>query len=138
MCLLESVLTWDGERIACVAINHRLPDHPLCQHGRLGAACGIEYAAQAMAIHGALVSDQDAPPRPGMLISVRAVDLHVNRLDDIPHDLVVEAERISGDLGLLLYQFKVCGADRCLLEGRASVLLDRGTTVPTNASFLHD
>ena len=54
MCLLDEVVSWDEARIACRASSHRAPDHPLRTHGRLGAACGIESAAQAMAVLGAL------------------------------------------------------------------------------------
>ena len=56
MCLLDAVLSWDATRIRCRSASHRTPDNPLRAHGRLGAACGIEYAAQAMAVHGALVA----------------------------------------------------------------------------------
>ena len=54
MCLLDEVLEWDAQHIRCRSGTHRQPDHPLRSQGRLGAACGIEYAAQAMAVHGAL------------------------------------------------------------------------------------
>ena len=45
-----------GTRTTSAAAPPRtaLPDNPLRSHGRLGAASGIEYAAQAMALHGAL------------------------------------------------------------------------------------
>src|SRR2546429_2675949 len=56
MCLLDEVLSWDAARIRCRSATHRSADNPLRLHGRLGAACGIEYAAQAMAVHGALLS----------------------------------------------------------------------------------
>lgn len=123
MCLLDQVLAWDAQHIVCSANNHRNTDNPLRQFDRLGAACGIEYAAQAMAVHGALAAAQDEPPRPGMLVSVRAVQLHTARLDDIAAGLEVAAERISGDASMLLYQFRVLAAGRLLLDGRASVVL---------------
>lgn len=123
MCLLDQVLAWDAQRVVCSAISHRDADNPLRQFGRLGAACGIEYAAQAMAVHGALSAPRHAPPHPGMLVSVRAVQLHAARLDDIAADLTIEAGRIGGDASMLLYQFRVQAADRLLLGGRASVLL---------------
>ena len=55
MCLLDSVRSL-GQHV------DRLPeppataqaDHPLASDGRLDAICGIEYAAQAMAVHGGL------------------------------------------------------------------------------------
>jgi predicted hotdog family 3-hydroxylacyl-ACP dehydratase len=65
MCLLDAVTDWDAQRIRCMATSHRDVDNPLRAHDRLGAACGIEYAAQAMAAHGALLAAADDAPRAG-------------------------------------------------------------------------
>jgi predicted hotdog family 3-hydroxylacyl-ACP dehydratase len=124
MCLLDAVNDWDAQHIRCTASSHRHADNPLRAHDRLGAACGIEYAAQAMAAHGALLAAADNPPRAGYLASVRGVELHVARLDDIAADLDVEAERLSGDDNTILYGFRVSAAGRELLSGRATVVLD--------------
>jgi predicted hotdog family 3-hydroxylacyl-ACP dehydratase len=137
MCLLDRVLEWDDNRIRCAAASHRAGDNPLRAHGRLAAACGIEYAAQAMAVHGALCAAayarvgaagavvEGAPtPRMGMLTSVRGVDLQVARLDDIAADLVVQAERVSGDRNAIVYEFTLRADDRILVSGRATVILD--------------
>jgi predicted hotdog family 3-hydroxylacyl-ACP dehydratase len=124
MCLLDAVTDWDARHIRCIASSHRHPDNPLRAHDRLGAACGIEYAAQAMAAHGALLAAADSAPRVGYLASVRGVDLHVARLDDIADDLELEAERLSGDDNTILYGFRVSAAGRELLSGRAAVVLD--------------
>ena len=131
MCLLDRVLDWDDTTIRCNAISHRDRNHPLRAHGRLSAACGIEYAAQAMAVHGALVA-ANAPglaapaPRMGMLTSVRGVELHVTQLDDIDADLLIEARRVAGDLRAIAYEFTLRAGDRELLAGRATVILDVG------------
>lgn len=124
MCLLDAVADWDTQRIRCSATSHRDADNPLRTHDRLGAACGIEYAAQAMAAHGALLAAADDAPRAGYLASMRSVELHVARLDDIAADLEVEAERLSGDDNTILYGFRVSAAGRELLSGRAAVVLD--------------
>jgi predicted hotdog family 3-hydroxylacyl-ACP dehydratase len=124
MCLLDAVMDWSDAAIVCRATRHADPAHPLRAEGRLGAAAGIEYAAQAMAVHGALIAGDDAPPRQGYLTSVRSVALHVARLDDLPGALDVRAERLSGDGNHILYQFRLDHAGRCLLEGRAAVVLD--------------
>lgn len=124
MCLLDAVLEWSDAAIACRALSHADPANPLRAAGRLGAAAGIEYAAQAMAVHGALTAGTDAPPRQGYLASVRSVTLHVARLDDLSGALEVRAERLSGDGNHILYQFSLAHAGRCLLEGRAAVVLD--------------
>lgn len=124
MCLLDAVQEWSETAITCRAISHTLPNNPLRAADRLGAANGIEYAAQAMAIHGALLANSDDQPRQGYLTSVRSVQLHVTRLDDLPGELTVHAERLSGDTNNILYQFSASHTGRCLLEGRAAVVLD--------------
>ena len=124
MCLLDAVTAWSESQIHCRAISHRDPANPLRAAGRLGAANGIEYAAQAMAIHGALLANSGDRPRQGYLTSVRSVTLHVAQLDDLTGELNVQAERMSGDNNNILYQFSLSHAGRCLLEGRAAVVLD--------------
>ncbi len=56
MCLLERLEFWDGDSITCIATSHRDADNPLRRGGRLHAVAGVEYAAQAMALHGNLLS----------------------------------------------------------------------------------
>ena len=124
MCLLDAVVDWSETAISCSAVSHSDPANPLRADGRLGAANGIEYAAQAMAVHGALLAAADEPPRQGYLASVRGVQLHVARLDDLPGELSITAERLSGDGNHILYRFAVSHAGHCLLEGRAAVILD--------------
>jgi predicted hotdog family 3-hydroxylacyl-ACP dehydratase len=131
MCLLDTVTAWDGDRIECQASSHQAADNPLRAQGRLGAACGVEYAAQAMAVHGALMAegtadsfDADAVPRAGYLASIRSVTLHVDRLDTVAAPLLVSAERITGDNNTVLYNFAVKAGDTALLSGRAVVVLD--------------
>lgn len=124
MCLLDGIVQWDAQRIRCTASSHRAADNPLRAHGRLGAACGIEYAAQAMAAHGGLLAAAETPPRAGYLASVRSVELRVAHLDDIAGDLQVDAERLSGDDNTVLYGFSVSDGERVLLHGRAIVVLD--------------
>jgi len=125
MCLLDAVESWGPERIRCRAVSHRDPANPLRAGGRLGALTGIEYAAQAMAVHGALRAGGEAcaSSRPGMLGSARAVECLVSRLDDIADDLQVEAECLSADDRALLYAFTLSAGGRPLLRGRASVVL---------------
>lgn len=123
MCLLDAVQHWSPTEIVCQAHSHRRVDNPLRHAGRLGICAGIEYAAQAMAVHGALLAAEDAAPCVGFLTSVRDVRWLRGRLDDVASDLTVRAERLSGNAVSLLYQFSVQAADAVLLSGRASVLL---------------
>jgi predicted hotdog family 3-hydroxylacyl-ACP dehydratase len=125
MCLLDAVLDWGAGHVLCEADNHRRADHPLRQYGRLGAACGLEYAAQAMAVHAALTAPPLEPTqaRPGMLVSARGLTLHVSRLDDVEAPLQVRAERLGAGPDMLLYEFNVHAGGRLLVDGRASILL---------------
>src|SRR5688572_27124954 len=102
MCLLDQVLSHDDERIVCRAVSHRDAANPLREDGALHAVCGVEYAAQAMAIHGALCGGRDV--RPGVLAGIRDVYFAVERLDKEHEDLIVTATRLLGDRTRLLYE----------------------------------
>jgi predicted hotdog family 3-hydroxylacyl-ACP dehydratase len=91
--------------------------------------CGVEYAAQAMAVHGALLGTSRQRPRAGFLTSVRDVQAQVARLDTMDGTLLVEAERLSGNDNTLLYRFALTCGDRLLLSGRATVMLDAGGAI---------
>jgi predicted hotdog family 3-hydroxylacyl-ACP dehydratase len=125
MCLLDRVLSWDEQQVICTTGTHRADDNPLRAHGRLGAACAIEYAAQAIAIHGALLGTQSGveDSAVGLLASARQVELRVVRLDDLTADLRVSAQRLHSTSRGALYSF-VLHADTVLLaSGRASILI---------------
>ena len=141
MCLLDGVRAWDDQQIFCDATSHRSASNPLRAYGRLGASCGIEYAAQAMAVHGSLVaqahttSHAAAAPKAGYLVSVRGVTLHVQRLDDISAALVIHAERVMGDAGTIVYGFTIHAGSKLLLSGRAAVILEAPLASPAAASI---
>jgi predicted hotdog family 3-hydroxylacyl-ACP dehydratase len=123
MCLLDEVVSYNESSIACVAVNHTDIAHPLREEGVLRAVCGIEYAAQAMAVHGALMGAQGASP--GVLAAVRDVAMEVDRLDDISAKLTIVAHKLWGDETRLLYEFKITAEDRTIMRGRAAVVLTR-------------
>lgn len=132
MCLLDQVQAWDAANISCTAVSHRSADNPLRENQQLGIANGIEYAAQAMAVHGALTSpkDQSKPtPKVGYLVSVRGVNIHVTRLDDIEADLLVHATCIMANENNMLYAFTVSADGKVLLDGRAAVVLDAAALI---------
>ncbi len=122
MCLLHAVNDWDGNAICCSATSHCAPDNPLRNARGLPISAGIEYAAQAMAVHGALLAPLDRP-EVGFLTSVRNVQWSTPRLDDVGPEITVRATRLSGNEASLLYDFSVLCQERLLLHGRASVLL---------------
>lgn len=122
MCLLDEILEWDPRHIVCRSVTHRDASNPLRAQGRLAAVCGIEYAAQAMAVHGALLSG--AASRHGYLAGVRAVRLECARLDDLAGDLRVQGLCVSGDATSVLYEFSVGSGAITAVAGRAIVVLD--------------
>ena len=130
MCVLEGVLTWEADTIRCVTTTHHSPHNPMRVNNRLSAINGIEYAAQAMAVHGALVSRGSVTPRSGYLASVRDVMCFCRDLDEHAGELTVDARRLFGDGDHVLYEFKLQAGDTVLLSGRAAVVLDASATAP--------
>jgi len=124
MCLLDDVIEWDATTIRCVSRTHRASNNPMRVNGQLPAACGIEYAAQAMAVHGGLIGNVEEKPRLGYLASVRDVTCRRKRLDDIDGDLMVRAEQLMGDGSRVIYQVMLSVGEVEGVSGRATVVLD--------------
>lgn len=125
MCLLDRLVAWSADHIECRSASHHAADNPLRSASGLLAPCAIEYAAQAMALHGSLVAPPGDVPAPGYLASVRQVRLAVATLHDVPGELRVHANRLAGDTRQILYQFSVSDESaRVLAEGRATVVLN--------------
>ena len=123
MCLLDEVAAWDASAIRCLARSHRDPANPLRAGGELPALSGIEYAAQAMAVHGRLSAAVAEKPRTGYLASVSDLVCRVRRLDDLDAELVIEAEKLAGDEGRVLYRFALFSSSNEILQGKAAVVL---------------
>jgi len=135
MCLIDEVLEWDGERITCRSRAHRAADHPLRSGAGLGTATGIELAAQAMAVHGALLAGEHGAAAPaGRLASVRGVEILVDRLDTLTDDLIIACERLAGDERSALYQFTVAAGACPVIRGRATIALDPPRGAPPAVS----
>jgi predicted hotdog family 3-hydroxylacyl-ACP dehydratase len=126
MCLLHALHEWSDTHVLCSTMSHRAADNPLRSASGLLSCNAIEYAAQAMALHGAMTALAESPPRGGRLASVRGVKLHTPRLDTIDGPLFVHAERLAGDAGQAMYQFTLRDEQlQTLVQGRATVLLTR-------------
>lgn len=123
MCLLDRVVDWDDDRIHLVTASHRDRDNPLRSDAVLRAVHLCEYGAQAMAVHGGLLAQRaGAVAAPGLLVSLRAVKLHVERIDDLPGDLDVHADKLLDAGGSWQYAFHIEHAGQLLAEGRAAVV----------------
>ena len=125
MCLLETVEQWDQTSITCRAVSHNDATNPLRYDNQLEAICGLEYAAQAMAVHVGLLEEQGRKHKMavGYLGAVKNLTLRASRLDNVKGDLTIEATRLVGQAGSFIYTFRVSAGRRGLLDGRASIFL---------------
>lgn len=123
MCLLNEVSRWDETLIECRALSHCLLSNPLREGDQLPVHAGIEYAAQAMAIHGSLCADQQAEPRRGYLAVLSRVDWKVERLDQFDEALTVTAEKLMALADGSSYAFRLYCRQQLLIEGQAVVAL---------------
>lgn len=124
MCLWDEVLGWDEDTIRVRADGHRDPAHPLRSDGRLRAVHLCEYGAQAMAVHGGLRSrEAGGRARPGVLVALRGIALHVDRIDDLPGALEGEAHKLMQSETSQQYEFRITHAGILLAQGRAAVML---------------
>jgi predicted hotdog family 3-hydroxylacyl-ACP dehydratase len=124
MCLHDEVLQWDDAGLRLRSSGHRDPGHPLRSRGQLAAVHLCEYGAQAMAVHGGLLAHRSGGvAAPGLLVSLRQVELRCARIDTLPGDLITSAERLHGDASSWQYAFRVQHGDKLLASGRAAVML---------------
>jgi predicted hotdog family 3-hydroxylacyl-ACP dehydratase len=122
MVLLEDIVTWDADGIVCTTTSHRAEDNPLRRDGLLPAICGIEYGAQAIAVHAGLLGEGGA----GYLAGLRDIKMSVARLDDIGATLMVEARPRLRSGGGAIYLFELSCGVRTLLSGQATVVATGG------------
>ncbi len=137
MCLLERVIEYSASTIRCKTRSHLDPGNPLVRDGHLSSICAIEYAAQAMALHGALSGtahdnsgqptagkiSPPAPARHGFLASVRDTRCRIPYLERLESDLIVSATILLRDSAHAMYSFVVAADGRELVSGRATVVL---------------
>ena len=124
MCLLDAALSWDDDHIHCTATSHLDPSNPLRGPWGLHSICGLEYAAQAMALHGALTAGAQRRSRGGLLASARDIVLYRPQLHSCGPELAVHATRLLGEDSRVIYGFRVDDRDGAIIEGRAAVVLE--------------
>jgi predicted hotdog family 3-hydroxylacyl-ACP dehydratase len=130
MCLLDSIESWSEENINARAIIH-VDKNPLTIAGKLDSTAAIEYAAQAMAVHGALLGEvaaaQGTPQRKplmGFLASVRNIACHRPWLDELKQPMSITATRTAGTQSPVSYDFSVGAGEVLYVTGKATVVLN--------------
>ena len=119
MCLLDAVQRWDAMSIDCQAAAPG-PEHPLARGNDVPAVAAVEYAAQAAAVHGALLDDAGAP-QAGLLVKLADVELPVVTLAEAGGALSVHAELVSRGASACMYRFEVRGPAACVARGRLMI-----------------
>lgn len=123
MCLLESIHDWDRQQIRCLANSHRNKLNPLRRNGKLAVIAGVEYAAQAMAVHNSLRDGLLGEPQVGYIAVLTKVMWDVQWLDEIAAPLEVQADRLAGIEGGCSYLFNVKCGEKSLIRGEIMVAL---------------
>jgi predicted hotdog family 3-hydroxylacyl-ACP dehydratase len=119
MCLLDAVTQWDKTQLTCTSAAPG-PDHPLADGGRVPAVAACEYAAQATAVHGALIDSMQSP-RAGMLASLIDVRLHQASFPLDTGEVLVQASLRSRSADACLYSFEVSASGVALADGQLMV-----------------
>ena len=123
MCLLDRVLDWGEDSINCSSRSHQHPDNPLRRGGQLSSVHLVEYAAQSAAVHGALLARKHGHSLPpGYLAALRGVQLEVERIDDLPGDLIVFGSRLMIARPALVYEFSASNGGRQIARGRLTIV----------------
>jgi len=126
MRLLDRVASWDESSIRCHTKTHHDSENPLRRGACLDAVAGIEYAAQAMGVHAGLLNGGMPPDGSiGYVGGLRDVVFGIDRLDDCPDELTIDATRLFMGDDSFLYRFAISSGGREVISGRASIFLKR-------------
>ncbi len=119
MCLIEQVDWWDIDNIACRTTSHRDLQNPLRLNGELSAINLLEYGAQAIAIHGGLLSKAKIH---GFLAAIRNAKIHIARIDTLDCEIIIKAKAEIKTENGAVYEFVISADDKLLVEARATVI----------------
>ncbi|HIL87067.1 MAG TPA: 3-hydroxylacyl-ACP dehydratase [Candidatus Marinimicrobia bacterium] len=124
MCLIDSVEKWDDESIICTTQTHLNHDNPLLSNGILPVSALIEYGAQAMAIHGAIIAEKLGEKiQEGYLAALKDVNFFNNlEINNIASPLIIKATRRFASQGNMIYEFLITSENDNLISGRATVV----------------
>lgn len=117
MVLIEEILRWDPKSILCSTESHRSITNPLRREGILPAIHGIEYGAQSVAIHAALLGKDGER----VLGGVRDLKASVSRLDLIQRKIMIVARWEWQSAMGSIASFELREDARILVSGRVIV-----------------
>jgi len=139
MVLLDNVEAWSADHIVCTAHSHASATNPLRRAEMLSSVMAIEYAAQAVAVHGGLCrnlacgeaamadaaeSENSSAARRGYLAVLSEVEWRQPRIDSITAALQVRATRLAVLSAATEYAFEICAAGDTLVTGRLMIAME--------------
>ncbi len=117
MCMIDEVLTWDGQMIHCRSRAPAGRHNPLVENQQLHSLLLIEYGAQAAAIHAALLSSGLGKCRPAYIGAVRSVEFMTDYLTGDDEILIEASCQLSSNEGAI-YDIEARQADHIVLRSR--------------------
>ncbi|MCK5696772.1 MAG: hypothetical protein KAI02_01330 [Gammaproteobacteria bacterium] len=135
MCLIDQLLSWDSTTLIAQTTSHLKQDNPLQQQdGMINSIMGIEYAAQTMALHSALLYQENYRQEQslqkkdsGYLATIRNIQMnaeHLNpSLSDNTHPLIISVSLLMSDTQGYCYKFNITRHNMTLISGQLTLFL---------------
>lgn len=124
MCLLHEVIATDSDSLTALATSHLNTDNPLRQGDKIATINGIEYAAQAMALHGSLLSSASPEaPQAGYIATVRNIEMITAFIPETGAPLLITVEQLMSDSNGFTYHFYIDCEQQRLISGKITVFL---------------
>ena len=134
MCLLDEIIQADETTLTAQAFSYRDADNPLRVNGKIAMVNGVEYAAQAMAVHGSLVlekkqagSKAELKSSQGYIATVRNIELNSPYFPEADPSssaaLLIKVKQLMTDQNGFTYQFDIHYEQQLLISGRITVFL---------------
>lgn len=131
MVMLDAVTRWNADTILCETRRHVDAANPLRSQDSLHASAGIEFAAQAIALHGLLKARPGGNVRQAVIAGLKKVEWTHQRLDDAGDMLTVRATASSQLGDGAHYYFEIADAsDAVIVSGEALVMFATGDAAP--------
>lgn len=117
MCMLDEVVSWDADQIHCRSIAFAVPSNPLFENGCMESVILIEYAAQAAAVHAALLQSELGEARSAYIGAVKNVEL-LKPLVDNTAAIDIEAQGLLNNSSGAIYQVQALQQGEPIMRGR--------------------
>ena len=117
MCMLDEVVSWSAEQIHCRSCDFANSDNPLFENGQLETVLLLEYAAQAAAVHAALLQSTLGESRPAYIGAVKNVEL-LKPVSDNYTAIEIEAHCLLNNSSGAIYEVVAQQHGDILIRGR--------------------